>query len=240
MALPRARHVASSVALGVLAVLGLACRREARPARVPPDQHLVACTLEDWPSVIAELRDPAGRPIARGATLEIRSKSFRDRTRATDAFDTLHLGAGHRVAGDFWVRASKPGYLSAETTGVHVRGGPCGALERVIVPLTLRPRLPARGVHSVVIFGTGVGLGPGVYSITMAAYVNAADGVDTTVEWRSSNTRVVTVDQRGKLTSRCLARRTTAMVTATSRADARRRARIPVEVFGDPKMCERR
>jgi hypothetical protein len=35
------------------------------------------------------------------------------------------------------------------------------------------------------------------YSTTMAAYVNAADGVDTTADWRSSNTRVVTVDQRG-------------------------------------------
>jgi uncharacterized protein YjdB len=76
-----------------------------------------------------------------------------------------------------------------------------------------------------------------VYTTGLGVYVNAADGVDTTVEWRSSNSKAVTVDRNGVITSRCLTRKATAIVTATSRADPSVRASIPVDVWGDAQMC---
>ena len=237
---PTSRRVKAPDILAVAGMVFLACsspRRTASVAETRPAGRMVVCPMAAWSSVIAVLRDPGGRAVARGATLEIRSATYRHRVPAYEAYDTLQLGGRYQVAGEFTVRASKPGYVSAETTGVHVAGGPCGATERVFVPMTLRLRKYAPAVRSVAIFVSGVGLGPGVYTTPMTAYVNAADGIDTTVEWRSSNPKVVTVDRNGLITSRCLTRKATAVVTATSRADPSVRASIPVDVWGDPQMC---
>ncbi len=186
-----------------------------------------------WSTIRVEVRDDRGRPVARGAALELHDGARRYRFSTRDASDSLVLRNHEPMAGRFRVRVTKPGYAPAETSGVQVRSGPCGAEGSVTFALVLRKRPDAPPVRSVVILGPRMGLGPGEgFGVPLQAYVDADPGVDTSVIWSVSDTGALAVNQDGVVSSRLVRCRRSVAVIATSRADPRRRGRLEVEVEG--------
>lgn len=186
-----------------------------------------------WSTVRVEVRDERGRPVARGATLELHDGARRYRFPSRVAVDSLVLGNNWPMAGRFRVRVSKPGYAPAETSGVFVRSGPCGAEGSVTLALVLRERSHAPTVRSVVIQGPGMVLDPvegGGYPLRV--YVDATPGVDSSVIWSVSDTSTLSVSSEGVVRARSIRCRRIAHVIATARADPRRRDRFEIEVGG--------
>ncbi|HEX9939824.1 MAG TPA: Ig-like domain-containing protein, partial [Longimicrobium sp.] len=219
-------------------------RRRLAQARVPAGAFVIepgqiVCTMEGWPSVVVEVRDQDGRPAARGARLEIREGTFVDSSRAGE-WDELRLGAGNRRPGTYSVRVTRPGYHEARIESVHVPGGPCGALERVVRRVTLRLRADAPAVRSVTVSPPGAGLGlPGI-TMEMQAWVDARPGVDTAVVWSSTDTTVARVTRNGIVTAACRNTPGEAAIVATSRAEPRVSGRGYVTVFAARTLAEGR
>jgi hypothetical protein len=228
--MPFARWMLTFVGFGVF---------NAIPASSQPTLTRV-CLPVQYLNLSVAVRDTQGRPIARGASLEVRFKKYRDRIPAARASrSALWLVYPQEVAGTFDVRVEKPGYAPAETTGVYIPDGECHAAGSAQLALVLR-ELPGKPrVRSVTILGSGMGLGPGEISSDVYGHVDATEGIDTSIVWSSSDTSIFVVSPTGTVTSRCLTvkRYKTAYVIATSRADRRKRARAPIEVWGDSVMC---
>lgn len=197
-------------------------------------EDMVACVGTGGPSVVVEVRDPAGRPVAVGTTIVIQEGEFRDSVPGTEAWDQLRVGAGERRPGTYEVRLYKPGYHPAVLRGVRAppTGDPrCNYAEPTDVRrVTLRPLPDAPPVRSVVVLPPSTGLGAPGIEVPMTVVVDAAPGVSRAVRWSSSDTTAATVTPDGMVRSQCRRTAGEAVITATSVADPRARGQGRVVV----------
>ncbi len=116
-----------------------------------PTEPEVGCTDEGGASVIAEIRDPAGRPAAIGATMILREGTYADTVGPADVFDELRKAAGNRRPGRYSVVVRKPGYDRIVLQGVVAQGGPCGVVTPTVVQVKLELTAGAPRVRSIVV-----------------------------------------------------------------------------------------
>lgn len=101
----------------------------------------LACPASRLPAVVAEVRDPDGAPIARGAQLALRSVVLprAPRDTATGAGDDLRVAARTSRVGIYTVTVSRAGYAPVVVEDVVAPGGACGVERSIVVPVTLEP-----------------------------------------------------------------------------------------------------
>ena len=193
------------------------------------------CARPGFHGVAVAARDATGRPAALGATLIVRDGTYADT--AVGEYDSLIVGAADNRAGTYSIRVSRPWYLSVEQQEVHVPGGPCGADETVVVPVTL-PLMPAAPpVRNVVVIPPGAGLGQAGIELQYFAYVDADPGIATSVTWHISDTTVADLSTTGLLVAKCRTQYGEAAVIATAVADTTKRGVGHVTVFANAQSC---
>ena len=192
-----------------------------------PAEPDVACTDEGGPSVVAEIRDPHGRPAAIGATLILRDGTFADSAGPADG-DELRKGAGNRRPGLYDVIVRKPGYDSTFLPGIVARGGLCGVTTPAVVRIQLELLADAPPIRAIVVLPDGIGFGLSGLTERMQAVVDADAGISTAVVWSSSDPDVASISADGTLTSGCGG---LAVITARSVVDPSKEGRAYIEVF---------
>lgn len=191
------------------------------------------CTSVGKTSILLEVRDEGGRPIAIGATV---SAWNQDGVRGYGLvhYDSLHVSVlANNETGKFTVQVTKPWYKDVLVQGVEVSGGKCGVERPAVVPVTLRLEPGAPPVRQVVLYSGGAGLGDGNLSVQLAAYVEAAEEISRAVVW-AADTAVVELTQDGLITSRCLTENASTWVTAWSAVDPTKRDSVDVSVRASP------
>lgn len=214
-----------------LAVVALACQRLDKPRSVTPMPRLLVCSaIGPPPALVVAVREDNGRPAARGTTLETR-----DERGHVNRVTGLDVSTVRIHSGPFGLRyrVRKRGFDAPPDGEVFVRMVGCGIIPES-VSVTLRRRPDAAPLRMVAIpAGGDINFGAGEYSLQLGAVVDADPGVDTTVTWRTSDQRIVTVTGDGVIRSRCLTDKRNAVVTAITRAAPHLRARARITVWGD-------
>ncbi len=189
------------------------------------------CLDVGGPSVLVEVRDVNRRPAAAGATLEIREKSFRNKSGGSG--DGLHLGAGDGRPGIYEGRVTKPWY---KPVTIHAIQAPADTVCHYAVPTDIRkvtlellPNAPP--VRQVLIGSGSWSLGvPDRPEGPIHAFVDADPGVSTEVMWSSTDTTVVKVLQTGVIIPQCRRGRGIARVIARSVVNPQAMGSITVDV----------
>jgi len=191
---------------------------------------LVCSAVGGPPALVVAVRDDSGRPAARGATLQTRDeRGHVNRVTGLD-LSTIRI---HSRPGGLSYRVRKRGYDAPPDGEVFVRWAGCQMITESVT-VTLRRRGDAAPLRMVAIpAGDDINFGAGEYSLKLGAVVDADPGVDTTVTWRTSDQRIVTVTDDGVVRSRCLPDKRKAVVTATTRAPPHLRAHARITVWGD-------
>ncbi|MGH2901636.1 MAG: Ig-like domain-containing protein [Solirubrobacteraceae bacterium] len=128
--------------------------------------------------------------------------------------------------GNYTVTVTKPGWTS-DSRRVNVPGGSCGYVEtqNVRFEISLLPSAPP--VRSVAVQPRSVRFGFCGSGAQATAYVDADDGIDRTVTWRSADTTVATVSDKGVVSDKS---RGTTKIFARSVADPRVEGSVSVQV----------
>lgn len=102
----------------------------------------VACYAQFFPAIVAEVRDPAGEPIAVGARLALRSavRPGASLDTATGTADALRIESRTGRVGIYTATVSRAGYEPAVVEDVVAPGTACGVERSIVVPVTLHPR----------------------------------------------------------------------------------------------------
>lgn len=199
------------------------------------------CTQPLIPSIVAEVRDAAGNPVAIGATVTITTPGLQA---ADEGFgDPLRIPVyAENRGGVFDVRVTKPWYAEAVIDDVDVPAGECGVREPTVVEATLSLRPDAPAVRQVVLPPTDYGFGSSVCGTRhgVPAYVLAAEGTSREMRWVSRDPARVTVEAGGVspdgstvgwITPRCGATPGDTWVVGMAKADPAVRDSVEVSVF---------
>lgn len=178
----------------------------------------VTCALVPIPSVVAEVRDQAGRPAANGATLTIRKGSFVAEGLGFGKA-ALEVSAGQNLPGTFTATVTKPWHRGAVVRNVEVPGGPCGPEQpaRINVSIELKPDAPA--VRQVVVPPFAFNLGDGNVTTAVQAFVEADSSVSQEARWSTRDSLVVRITPEGTMTSVCRDSSDSTYVVASAVAD---------------------
>ena len=193
------------------------------PDALPVEEGGFACTLVGVPSVVAEIRDEAGKPAASGATVTIRKPSYDESSTGYGDLEPLTVRVGVSEKGPFDVYVTKPYYTEVVVKNVHVPTDECGVSEpaRVKVTLSLVPNAPP--VRQVVVPGN-MFYGVGNARVELFANVVTAPGISQKVVWSSSDSNIASVTPDGLLTTMCPDHEGYALITATSAVDPTKQA----------------
>lgn len=199
---------------------------------------VTVCARPGIPSVITDIRDAEGQPTAIGAIVTITGHDGFEAS-GEGYGDSLRVAVGESRGGTFDIVATKPWHSPAELKSVKVPEDKCGVEAPTHVALTL-PLLPnAPPVRQVVASPGGYGFGWGNLQVTLVAFVEAAPGVSTEVQWSSRDTSVAVVTPGGVLTSRCRDAFGRTWIVAASVPDPSVQDSVRVGVFADqdPARC---
>lgn len=192
-----------------------------------------ACSGTGGPSVMVEVRDPAGRPAALGTTIVIQEGAFKDSVDGAHPVSDLHVGAGERRPGRYEVKLYKPGYKPVVLHDVMAPGDPrCRYAEPTDVrKVTLERLSSAPAVRSVTVMPPAMGFGLADYEHQLRAFVDADSGVSSAVHWTSSDTTVATISATGLLRTKCRMTTGETIITAKAVVDERVQGHATVTVY---------
>lgn len=215
----------------VITVLVVACQRPEPPRSLTPLPQLHICSAVGGPpALVVAVRDDSGRPAARGTSLETRDE--RGHVNRVTGLDVSNVSM-HSRPGRLRYRVRKNGFDAPPPAEVFVHWAGCSMVTEY-VNVTLRRRADAAPLRMIAIpAGGDINFGAGEYSLGLRAVVDADPGVDTTVTWQSSDTRIVTVSADGVIRSRCIPDKRKAVVTATTRAPPHLHTTARITVWGD-------
>lgn len=199
------------------------------------------CTQPLIPSIVAEVRDARGDPIAIGATVTISKPGLQA---VDEGFaDPLRVAvAANNEGGVYDVRVTKPWYADALIAQVDVPAGECGVREPEVVEAVLSLRSDAPAVRQVVLPPTGYGFGSSVCGTRhpVPAYVLTAEGTSREMTWVSRDPGRVKVEAGesspdgsnvGWIIPQCGATSGDTRVVGMAKADPSVRDSVEVSVF---------
>jgi hypothetical protein len=224
--------------IGIVGVVALGCH----DSPITDVAYPVYCASVGIPSVLVEVRDPAGRPNAVGASVSIVNQNgFSADARGYG--DPLRISvwkSGQNVGGVFTVTVTKPWHQSATVSGVLTPERPCGTTEpgRAWVVIGLLPGAPA--VRQVIAEGN-VGFGWGNMTGFLNAKVEADSNASHELRWLSRDTTVVTLTSAGAYRTKCRRSYGETWAVAASAVNPSLRDSLIVGVFADssPEHCPR-
>lgn len=207
-------------------------------ARIPRDMVEIVdveppCLVRGHPLVRVQIRDEAGRPAARGATVAVRGVDGG----SAMGYDTLLVDAGDERIGTFIVDVMKPYYETVTVDNVIPPTDRCGA-RTVDVRVTLRKVPNAPAVRQVVV-PRPISFADGNLEERLFAFVEGDPGISQAVTWTAADTTVVRVTADGMLTSVCRATFGQTHVTATALADPSKSASVTIAVSAAPANSPR-
>jgi hypothetical protein len=172
-----------------------------------------------------------------GAKLVVRDRAFVDSS--LGEWDSLIIGtaAADNRGGTYRLRVSRPWYGDVEIADIRVPGDGCGAIETVMIPVTLSMATGAPAVRNVVVVPPRAGIGRAGIEIDYHGYVDADSGVSIAVSWSIDDTTVARLLPGGRVVSRCRTESGDAIITAIALTDTTKRGIGHLTVWANASSC---
>lgn len=176
------------------------------------------CPAVGWTTLVAEVRDQAGRPAAQGAKLVIAEGDYRAESRVPPHFPNplrLYPESDSRP-GRYRVVVTRPHYEPGSIARVSVPSGCRYGKPTVVARVTLRLRPDAPPIRSLMVYSSTSFLHNIQGPLQLEYQLDADPGIDGSVLWKTSNPQAVTVTSGGKVAPGCGTGPRFAWITATS------------------------